>query len=251
MPRSRCCWFSAEIAWLVLALGSHWQSWLAQQLQSAAVSAFTISEMSHPDSPEHAVLTRSRSLHSSVHSVASQVKPACAPFGCRQVWYSSQTLAQSTPLPGGIIVTPGTYNGHPMPAGRVGQACGRTWHSGGNRALARVGGHHPICDRWTWRVSMSPSRRSVGGRPRQPVAERACLIVLANLVGTVEHWARALDDAGLRSFEARRGHASGVRLLRAIRQAESVFRNAIEAEGRIDARPGHQVSSVHVGADRS
>jgi hypothetical protein len=31
--------------------------------------------MSHPASPEHAVLTKSLSLHSSVHSVASQVKP--------------------------------------------------------------------------------------------------------------------------------------------------------------------------------
>src|SRR5271163_2716953 len=133
MPRSRCCWLSAEIALLVLALGSHWQSWLAQQLQSAAVSAFTISEMSHPASPEHATLTRSRSLHSSVHSVASQVKPACAPFGCRQLWYSSQTLAQSTPLSAGSIVTPGTYNGHPRPPGASGR------HAGGlGTAAARV-----------------------------------------------------------------------------------------------------------------
>src|SRR5271166_865084 len=126
MPRSRCCWLSAEIALLVLALGSHWQSWLAQQLQSAAVSAFTISDMSHPDSPPHAVPTRSRSLHSSVHSVASQVKPACAPFGCRQLWYSSQTLAQSTPLSGGSIVVPGTYSGHPRPPGASGRQVGGT-----------------------------------------------------------------------------------------------------------------------------
>src|SRR5208282_6791827 len=93
MPRSRCCWLSAKIAWLVSVLGSHPHSWLAQQLHSAAVSALIISEMSQPASPLHAVLTRSRSLHSSVHSVASQVKPACAPFACRQLWYSSQTLA--------------------------------------------------------------------------------------------------------------------------------------------------------------
>src|SRR6202166_2300490 len=80
--------------------------------------------MSQPASPEHAVLTRSRSLHSSVHSVASQVKPACAPLGCRQLWYSSQTFAQSTPLSGGIIVTPGTYSGHPSPPGASGKHAG-------------------------------------------------------------------------------------------------------------------------------
>ena len=139
----------------------------------------------------------------------------------------------------------------PDAAGRVGQACGRTRHSGGNGGLARVGGHHLIWIGGHGGCRCRRRRRSVGGRPCQPVAERACLIVLADLVGTVEHRARALDDAGLRGFEAWRGHASGVRLLRAIGQAESVFRDAIEAEGRVDARPRHQVSRVHVGADRS
>src|SRR5208283_4523434 len=140
MPRSRCCWLSAEIALLVLALGSHWQSWLAQQLQSAAVSAFTISDMSQLDSPPHAVPTRSRSLHSSVHSVASQVKPACAPFGCRQLWYSAQTLAQSTPLPGGNTVVAGTYRGHPSPPGASGKHVPGLGTAAGAPARASAGG---------------------------------------------------------------------------------------------------------------
>jgi len=73
IPRLRCCWFSAAIAVSVFPLGMHPHSWLAQQLHSAAVSALTISEMSHCASAEQAVPSRSRSLHSSVQSVASQV----------------------------------------------------------------------------------------------------------------------------------------------------------------------------------
>ena len=47
-----------------------------------------------------------------MHRVESQVKPAWIPPFCEQVLYSAQTFPQSTPLPGGSVVVPGTYSGH-------------------------------------------------------------------------------------------------------------------------------------------
>ena len=132
-------------------------------------------------------------------------------------------------------------------AGCVGQACRRTGNSGyGVSAQICICG----CAGRERRRGLRRGRWSVGGRPYEVVAECARLIILADLVGTAEYRARAIDDAGLTGFETRRGHASGVRLLRAIGQAESVLGDAIEAESRVHARPRHQISLVHVRAYR-
>ena len=90
---------------------------------------------------------------------------------------------------------------------------------------------------------------SIRGRPDEVIAERAGLIVLADLVGTIEDRAGALNDPGLRGFETRRCHASGIRRIRATSLADPILRDAIEAEGRVNGRAGNQISLVHVCAD--
>ena len=102
---------------------------------------------------------------------------------------------------------------------------------------------------------MSPTAISKTTMPaeatmRQAVAKRACLIVLSDLVRPVEHRTRALHDAGLSGFEARRRHASGVRRRATVGEAESIFGDAIEAEGGVDARVRNQISLIDVGAYR-
>ena len=151
-------------------------------------------------------------------------------------------------------MVPGTYSGHPTPPGASGKHAGGLGTAAGTAACARVGGHHLI------RVGGEAGRQRrrgrrrggwcVGGRPYEVVAERARLIVLPDLVRTVEHRARAVHDPRLSAFEARRRHASGVRLLRAIGKAEPVLGDAIEAEGRVNARARHQISLIYVGAHR-
>ena len=67
---------------------------------------------------------------------------------------------------------------------------------------------------------------------------------MAYLVGAIEDRARALDNARIAGLEARRGHASCVRRLRATGLADSIGGNAVEAEGREYVRTGNQRSLI-------
>ena len=127
------------------------------------------------------------------------------------------------------------------------QACSRTGNRGVN--VSFTGGYQDIRIHGHRGRRRRRRARSVRGRPCHVVAERACLVVLSDLVGAVEDRARALDDSCLRSFEARRRHASSVRRGRTIGHAEPILGNAIEAEGRVYSRAGNQISFVHVCAN--
>ena len=70
------------------------------------------------------------------------------------------------------------------------------------------------------------------------------------LVGTIEDWTRTLDNARVAGLEARRGHTSCVRRLRATGLADSIGRNAIEAEGREQVRTRNQRSLIDRVANR-
>src|SRR5208283_2587700 len=110
---------------------------------------------------------------------------------------------------------------------------------------ARIRGEGGRDGRGRWRRA-----GRISGRPYEVIAERARLFVLADLIRTVEDRTGAFDDPGLASFETWRRHASGVRRIRAIGLAESVFGDTIEAEGGEYARPGNQIPLIDVRAYR-